>query len=196
MPNEYKEPGALVLTLFDNLIERIKSTRPMRTDGKPLTAGFVYSQLVLGMPCDPRDYVNPWSPAGGGTIQDAIKKVETVPASQPASGQPSTVLAPDPKLQKAINAAWKTSKLVDTMIMVTNDDSFLEYPTARHISFAYEGIINGMQSLPAPPISPEVQKQTDDSRKVLFELDEDGSIAGKSKQYKNYIKNADAYAQA
>ena len=215
MPNEYKEPGGLVLTLFDNLIERIKSTRPIRTDGKPLTTGFVYSQLVLGMPCDPRDYMNPWSPAGGGTVQDAMKKEPAIaapPASgqpaavsgstatQPASGEPaaasgSTAPVPDTKLQKAINAAWKTSRLVDTMIMVTDDESFLEYPTSRHVSFSYEGIINGMQSLPTPPISPEVQKQIDNANKVLFELDDDGSIIGKNKLYKTYIKNSEAYAQ-
>jgi hypothetical protein len=201
MPNQYKEPGALVLTLFDNLIERIKSRRPIRTNGKPLTTGFVYSQLVLGMPCDPRDYMNAWSPAGGGTVQDAVQKLQPAPTAQPAPGQPpagSATAAPalDTKLQKAINAAWKTSRLVDTMIMVTNDDSFLEYPAARHISFAYEGIINGMQSLPTPPISPEVQKQIDDARKVLFELDEEASIVSKSRLYKNYIKNAEAYALA
>jgi hypothetical protein len=197
MPNQYKEPGALVLTVFDNLLERIKSTRPIRTDGKPLTTGFVYSQLVLGMPCDPRDYANPWSPAGGGTVQDAIKKFEPAPApSQPASGSATAAPALDTKLQKAINAAWKTSRLVDTMIMVTNDDSFQEYPGDRHISLSYEGIINGMQSLPTPPISPQVQKQIDDARKVLFQLDEEGNIVGKSRLYKNYITNAEAYAQA
>ena len=197
MPNQYKEPGALVLTLFDNLLEQIKSTRPIRTNGKPLTTGFVYSQLVLGMPCDPRDYSSPWSPAGGGTVQDAIKKFEAAPApSQPATGSATAAPALDTKLQKAINAAWKTSRLVDTMIMVTNDDSFLEYPAARHISFAYEGIINGMQSLPTPPVSPQVQKQIDDARKVLFQLDEEGNIVGKSRLYRNYITNAEAYAQA
>jgi hypothetical protein len=37
------EPRSLVLTLFDRLVDRIKSTRPVRTDGKSLTTGFVYS---------------------------------------------------------------------------------------------------------------------------------------------------------
>ncbi len=215
MATAYSEPGALVLSLFDNLIDRIKSSRPVRTDGKSLTSGFVYSQLVLGMPVDPGDYTNPWSPAGGGTVQDA-KSAQPAIAASPASGSSggaaagaaagaanggAAAAAPaapglDPKVQKAINAAWKTSRLVDTMIMVTNDDSFQEYPTSRHVSFSYDGIINGMQSMPSPPVSPDVQKQIDAAMNVLYLLDTDGSILGKSQLYKLYVKNAEAYAQA
>jgi hypothetical protein len=194
--NEYSEPAKLVLSVFDTLIDRIKSSRPTRTNGKPLTQGFVYSQLVLGMPCDPRDYMAPWSPAGGGTIQDAINNHPAV-AATPADNGGGTAVAVDPKLQNSLNAAWKTSRLVDTMLMVTNDDSYQEYPTARHVSFAYEGIVNGMQATPMPPIAPDVQKQIDDAKKVLYQLDpDDGSIAGKSALYKTYVKNAEAYAQA
>ena len=42
-----------------------------------------------------------------------------------------------------MEAAFKTSQLVDLAIMVTKDDTYLEYPTSRHISFAYENIIKG-----------------------------------------------------
>lgn len=185
------EPGSLVLTLFDRLVDRIKSTRPVRTDGKSLTTGFVYSQLILGMPINPRDYMNPWSPMGGTTLQ------ETVSTTADGSG---TAPRSDAKFRRAIEAAFKTSQLVDTMLMVTNDDSYLQYPTGRHVSFAYENIINGMQATPTPPIAPEVQKQIDDARKVLYEqeLDDDGNltIIGKSKLYKRYVKNATAYAEA
>lgn len=194
--NAYSEPGKLVLSVFDELIDRIKSSRPTRTNGKPLTQGFVYSQLVLGMPCDPTDYKKPWSPAAGGTIQEALTNQPAV-AAAPANGSGGTAVAVDPKLQSSINAAWKTSRLVDTMLMVTNDDSYQEYPTARHVSFAYEGIINGMQAKPMPPIAPDVQQQIDEAKKVLYELDpDDGSIIGRTKLYKNYMKNAEAYAQS
>jgi hypothetical protein len=203
MANEYSEPGALVLSVFDKLVDRIKSSRPVRTNGKGLTSGFVYSQLVLGMPCDPGDYMNPWSPAGGGTIQDAKTAQPAVTAPQPAGAAAGTTAttaptAPgiDSRLQKSINAAWKTSRLVDNMIMVTNDDSYIEYPGTRRVSSAYDGIVNGMQSMPSPPISPDVQKQIDAATKVLYELDTDGSILGKSRRYKTYVKNAEAYAQA
>ena len=47
-----------------------------------------------------------------------------------------------------------------------------------------------------PPIAPAVQAQIDESQKLLYELDTDGSILGKSKLYKTYSKNAAAYALA
>src|SRR6476620_10585006 len=115
MANDYSEPGALVLSVFDKLVDRIKSSRPVRTDGKSLTSGFVYSQLVLGMPVDPGDYMYPWSPAGGGTIQDAKTAQPAIAAPQPsgtaagtaAANGGATTAAPvapgiDPRLQKSI----------------------------------------------------------------------------------------------
>ena len=201
MTEEFREPGALVLNVFDNLINRIKSTRPVGTDGRELTTGFVYSQMVLGMPIDPKDYLNPWSPMGGVTLQESVQAMQPVPAgggAQPAPADASGSPAPDMSdFQRAMEAAFKISELLDRMIMVTDDDAFLEYPGAgRHISFAYEAVINGMQSKPMPEVSPEVQQQIDDAQKVLYELDEDGDIIGKSKRYKNYLANAAAYALA
>ena len=38
MPNE---PGDMITTLFSKLIDRIKSNRPMRSDDRPVTSGFV-----------------------------------------------------------------------------------------------------------------------------------------------------------
>lgn len=191
MPNE---SGSAILTVFSNLIDQIKSTRPVRTDGKALTTGFVYSQMVLGRMVDPRDYTNPWSPMGGSTLQDAVKSMPA-PAGSPASGG-SSAPTPDPKFRRALDAAFKTAELVDNMIMVTKDGSFLEYPTQRRISLNYESIISSMQPTPMPPISPEIQKQIDDSKKVLYELDDEGNIVGKSKLYKLYVKNSQAFAKA
>jgi hypothetical protein len=205
------EPGAAILEIFGQLIETIKSNQPIRTDGKSLASGFVYSQMVLGMPVDPRDYNNPWSPMGGSTLQEAVAAPGAAPAAggttpaaggtAPAAGGATpaagaTKLAADPKYARAMEAAFKTSQLVDHAIMVTNDDSFHEYNSPRHISFAYENIINGMQPTPMPPIAPEVQKQIDDAKKILYEMDEEGNIVGKSKLYKNYVANSTAYAKA
>jgi hypothetical protein len=175
------EPGQLVLTILDQLVDRIKSSHPLRTDGKPLTDGFVYSQLVLGRPIEPRDYMNAWTPGDNATVKDTV-------GTTAGGTLPHT---------SSINAAWLTSQLVDDMIMVTDDDSWLEYRGGgRHISFAYEGIIHGMQPTPMPPVPPDIQKQIDDSTKILYQLDSDGNILGKSPVYKNYIKNAGAYADA
>jgi hypothetical protein len=184
------EPGQLVLTILNKLVDRIKSTQPIRTDGKSvLSTGFVYSQLVLGMPVDPRDFMNPWSPTGGATLQTSQGGVQQAAAAAAAP-------TPDPRFRRALQAAFNTSQLVDKMILVTNDDTLLEYPTTRHVSFAYEGIINGMQPLPPPPIPDDIQKQINDAQKVIHKLDDEGNIIGKTPLYANYLKNSKAYADA
>src|SRR5262245_29336286 len=121
------EPGQAVLTIFDQIIERIKSTRPVRSDNKPLETGFVYSQLVLGEMVDPADFKNPWSPMGGSTVHDAVASgaVPTSAGAQPAAAgpQPATDAAAgtDAKVRRAMQAAFNTSQLVDRLIMVTKD---------------------------------------------------------------------------
>jgi hypothetical protein len=197
MPTDFAEPGQMVLSVLDELIEKAV-VRPVRTNGKPLALGPVYSQLVLGMPCDPRDYMAPWSPAGGGTIEDVRKnKPEiAVPAGEPGA-QPATAPGIDPELQRGINAAWKTSRLVDAMLMVTNDNSYAEYPVGRTVSGAYDNIIAAMQPKPGPAVPPNVQAQIDSAKKVLYQIDPaDGSIVGQTKLYEKYLANAAAYAQA
>ena len=201
------EPGAAVLAIFDQLIDRVKQARPVRSDGKPLGGGMVYSMMVLGMPVDPEDYLRPWSPMGGASLQDMASKgqlpnVGGAPAATPAAAaptgatDPNAPLPPDPKYQRAMQAAYKTAQLCNVLLQVTSDGSYLEYPTGKHLDFAYEGIIQGMQPMPMPPINPDVQKQINDSQAVLYSLDTDGSILGKSDLYKKYEKNASAYAMA
>ena len=96
-----------------------------------------------------------------------------------------------------MDAAFKTSMLVDRLIMVTKDDTYREYPGGgRKLSNVWEGIVNGMQPLPPPPMAPDVQKRVDKARKVLYVADDDGDLIIKSKLYKAYEKNTKAYAQA
>lgn len=195
------EPGAAVLTIFEQLISRIKSSRPIKSDKTPLETGFVYSQLMLGRMIDPRDYGQPWTPAGGSSLQPAqiTTGVQGSPiATQPGAGAPAAGAEPavDPRQMKAKQAAFNVGQLVDELIMVTDNDRYLSYPQPRKVSFAYESIINGMQPMPAPPIAPEVQKRIDAARKLLYDLDEDGDPLIKSKIYKRYEKNARAYGEA
>jgi hypothetical protein len=209
------EPGAAILATFDQLVNRIKQARPVRSDGKPLGGGVVYSMMVLGMPVDPEDYLRPWSPAGGSSLQQMAAN-GTLPNAGAAPAAPATAASasgaapatgvngsatpapptPDPRVERAMSAAYKTAQLCNLLLQVTTDGSYLEYPTGRHLDFAYESIIAGMQPAPMPPINPDVQKQIDDAQKILYELDTDGSILGKSKLYKTYEKNANAYALA
>jgi hypothetical protein len=190
------ESGNLVLTLFDELINRVKSSQPITTDGKSLTLGFVYSQLPLGMMVDKNDYINPWSPMGGAPAGVALGDGGGAAAAPAGGGAAGAKPAPDPKFKKAIEAAYKVSSLVDNMLMVSKDNKYIEYPTQRKISFGYESILFGMQPLPMPPIAPEIQKQINDSQAILYVLDQDGNITGKSDLYKRYLKNSSDYALA
>jgi hypothetical protein len=181
-------PELVLIDLFNTIVDRVKQTRPTRTDGKPLSGGLVYSQLVLGMPIDPRDYSAPWSPIGGATGQQQQPGVPTV------TGQP------DPKLLRALEAAFKTSQLCNVMLQVTDDGSYLQYPVGRHLEFQYSGIVSAMQPLPVPPPPPDVQQAVNDAMNVLYTMDTTDPanpvIAGKSPLYSKYTKNAIAYAKA
>ena len=87
-PAANNEMAAALLAAFDQLIEKVKARRPIGTDKKPTDLGFVYSQLVQGMLVDPDDYLGPWSPAGGSSIQDAIEKGKA-PAKAAQSAAPA-----------------------------------------------------------------------------------------------------------
>lgn len=187
------EPGAAVLTIFDQLIDRIKQRTPVRTDGKPL-GSMVYSQLVLGMPIWRDDYLRPWTPAGGSSLQESFPA--PAPGTPPAAGAPATAPQPDPQMLRAMQAAWKTALLGRTMLEVTTDGTYREYPTGRHLDFAYETVLDGMQPGAMPEMAQDVKDRMEESQRVLFELDTDGSIIGKSKLYKNYLNNANVLAKA
>jgi hypothetical protein len=177
------EPGAAILSIFDQLIERIKQRTPIGSSDQPLRT-MVYSQLVLGMPINKADYFRPWTPAGGASLQEA-------PPAPPAGAPPS-----DPRFMKAMQAAWKTSLLCRTMLQVTKDGAYREYPTGRHLDFAYGSVLAGMQPHAEAEMSPEVKQRVDAATRVLYKLDDKGAIVEKTPLYANYIKNSAALAKA
>jgi hypothetical protein len=183
-------PELVLIDLFNTIVERVKQTQPARTDGKPLSGGLVYSQLVLGMPIDPRDYTNAWTPLGGATGG----------GPQQQAGVPQVQGQPDPKLLRALEAAFKTSQLCNIMLQVTDDGSYLQYPVGRHLEFQYSGIVSAMQPLPVPPPPPDVQQAVNDAMNVLYTIDTTDPanpvIQGKSPLYSKYTKNARLYALA
>src|SRR5260221_4983585 len=140
---------------------------------------------------------------GGTTSQDLTSKGQlpsVAPVAAPAPAQtPATQApppAPDPKYARSMEAAYKTAQLSNILLQVTTDGSYLEYPTGKPLDFAYEGIVSSMQPMPMPTINPDVQKQIDEAQKVLYELDDERSILGKSKLYKTYEQNDRDLAQA
>lgn len=187
------EPGAAVLSIFDQLIERIKQRTPRRTDGKPVNS-MVYSQLVLGMPIWRDDYFRPWSPAGGSSIMEAFK--DSAPATAPPTpGGASPTPALDPKVLRSMQAAWKTSLLCRTMLEVTKDDAYKEYPTGRHLDFAYDSVVNSMQPAKPTEIAADVQARVAAAQAVLYVEDSDGNLSN-TPLYNRYLNNAMALATA
>ena len=188
------EFAAALVAAFDQLVDKVKSRRPIGTDKKPAELGFVYSQLVQGMMVDPFDYAHPWNPTGASSVKDAIDKGVAPPkaADAPADGSAPAAPAPDPKIAKAMNAAFNTSKMVDRLIMVTKDGTYQEFPGSRNISSVYAQIIAGMQAAPPPPRDPAVDKRVEEARKVLYVADDDGDLTLKSKLYKAYRRRTPA----
>ncbi len=183
------EPGAAVLALFAQLIDRVKQRSPVGSNDKPIGKR-VYSQLVLGMPIDREDYLKPWSPSGGASLRESFPP--------PPEGAPPATPAPDPQMLRAMRAAWNTSILCKTMLAVTTDGSYREYPTGRHLDFAYDAILSGMTPLDIPEEPEDIKNRRLAAQKTLYNALPDGNIdfGSKTSLHQNYLKNADALAEA
>ena len=185
-------PELVIIDIFNGLVDRIKQARPAQTNGKPTGGDIVYSQLLLGMPIDPEDYSNPWSPIGAAS--------EASSAGSGQAGVPQVAGQPDPVLLKALEAAFHTSQLCNVMLQVTDDGSYLEYPVGRHLDFQYTGIVDSMTAVPPPPMPAAEQAALNAAMAVLYDMDTTDPanpvIIGKSQLYKTYEKNSLAYAQA
>jgi hypothetical protein len=192
-------PGDVVLTLLDNLVERVLTGQPQRTDGKPVARHTVYSHLRQGRSIDPTDYRGPWSPTRGSTLQDDLEKrsEQTAADGSNGSGDEKKKAASQAKFQKAIDAAFHTAELVDTLLRVTPDGTYDVYQGGgKRLSSTYEGIVNAMQPVPAPPLPDDLQRRVDQAKAVLYVLDDEGEIEERSPAYTRYLKNSRAFAQA
>ena len=81
------------------------------------------------------------------------------------------------------------------MLQVTTDGTYEEYPTGRHLSFAYGEILQAMEAPPAPSRTPQEQAAIDSANKVLFVTGYDG-VPSPAPLYARYKQNAMAYAKA
>ncbi len=184
-------PELVIIDLFNTLVDRIKQAKPSTTSGKPTGGDIVYSQLLLGMPIDPDDYANPWSPIGGASLAGS---------ATPPAGVVQVAGTPSPTLLKALEAAFHTSQLCNIMLQVTNDGTYQEYPVGRHLAFQYAGIVNAMVPKAVPPMPAAEQAALNAAMQVLFVLDntdpQNPVVVDKTPLYKTYQANARAYAKA
>ncbi|MGL3104656.1 hypothetical protein [Bradyrhizobium sp. BR 1432] len=191
------EPGAAVLSIFEQLIDRIKQMSPKNSGGKPINTR-VYSQLTLGMPISPDDYARPWTPIGGSSLaqQFAGGRPGTLPGAAPGGGTEPDVPLPTLPVLRSLEAAWKTALLGRTMLQVVKDDDYREYPTGRHLDFAYESLIMGMRAPPATELSDELKARIKAAERVLYKFDEEGNRIGKTEVHANYLRNVIAAEDA
>ncbi len=169
------EPGAAVMAIFDNLIDMVKQTRPIKSDGTSTNIPYVYSPLILGEPIDPADYANPWTPTEA-----------TVAATTQAAGA-----AP---VSGSLTAAYKTAMLCNRMLAVT-PNQYTEYPNGRQLNVAYQTIIEGAQPGKQETIAPDVQASIDQANATLYTTDEFGDVVP-TPAYAAYRRNSKAYAVA
>ncbi len=186
------DPEKAATALFDRLIDNIKSSRPQGINDKPLEK-YIYAQLAEGVMVDPDDFADAWSPMSGIPFEEMLAAAPTDGETDPTAAT-NAVLAQMSRAQRAFSAAFKTSTLVDALIQLRTDD--IHFPAGLKLSNAYEGIITGMQAMPAPEPSAEVKARVQEAKKVLYDLDADGNILGPSRLYETYKRNADRYAQA
>src|ERR1700759_5038003 len=141
------------------------------------------------MPAMKEDYFNPWTPLGSNTPKSTFAAPSSSPSATTPGEPPST--SPDAQeVKRAMAAAFKTSLLCRTMLQVTKDGNYKEYPTGRHLDFAYEMVLKSMRAAQVPPLPADVQARIDAANKVLFVIDQDGNIIDKKPIYKNYQTNS------
>nr|WP_315393955.1 hypothetical protein [uncultured Duganella sp.] len=194
------EPGLSILALFDQLIDMIKQRNPTRSDGKPVNTR-VYSQLVLGMPAIKADYAGAWSPIGGTSLQATFpngKPGTLGPATPPAAGAPAAPLPAGvtTEMKLSMQAAYKVAVLSRTMLKVSKDDSYSEYPTGRHLDFAYENMLVSMRPDAEVTVDEEGKARLEAAQKLLIVQDANGHKLGNTPLYDAYLKNADALGKA
>ncbi|HEY3732650.1 MAG TPA: hypothetical protein VGL63_01935 [Streptosporangiaceae bacterium] len=195
--------GQALLAMLDTMASRVLGQQPVDSKGNP-TGQVMYLQTPTGQPIDPQQYANPWTPAGGDTMAAITGKylAPNAPASSTSSssssGAASTPPAPqlNSQLQASIEAAFQTSLLVDELYEVTGDGTLQGYPTSRSLSFAYGSIIKGMQPLPAPPPSAQVEQAVQAALLKLYTYDSKGNMIGQTPEYQAYLANQMAWAQA
>jgi hypothetical protein len=196
---------AALQAMFAQLVDSALGSQALTKDGKPLR-DVCYMHLPQGLPVDPREYANPWSPAGGATIADEsnLGQVSTPPSTTSGSSSTgsgaTTPAGPSQaqlQLQASMNAAFQTARLVDLRMLVTTDGQYQPYQGSELISDAYQGVILRAQGIPADPPPADIQAKIDAARATLWILKPDGSTTGrKTPEYQAYEQLASAWASA
>ena len=94
---------AALLDTLDQLVDRVLGKQTVDKDGKPLRQ-VAYMHMPNGLPIDPRQYANPWTPAGGATLPGCSRTARS-PRSSPPPGAAGAAAAGRPRTAPAGAAA-------------------------------------------------------------------------------------------
>jgi hypothetical protein len=153
--------GGITKSLLNTLdqIENQVAASLVGPDGKP-SGTAIHMHMPIGYPVDPKMFADAWGPAGGDSAAsfstDGAFNAPAKPtaSASPPAGPPGSIYPPpakpDPQLEKSIQAAFFTSRLVDQMLTVTRNGVAVAWPD-RNASVEYFTIIEGMQPIDQTP---------------------------------------------
>ena len=120
------------------------------------------------------------------------------PAPAPAGGAPAAAPAPavSDEMKKSMQAAYKVALLSRTMLKVTTNDEYSEYPTGRHLDFAYGNLLNAIRPDAPATVDTEGQARLAAAQALLYQKDAQGHVIGNTPLYDAYLKNASALSVA
>ena len=165
-------------SVLQQILTKTLNSQVVDKQGKPLSS-MCYMMLENGIPLDPADYSGAWSP-GNVTIGSLSQsgQLGTTPAGSSSAGTSGASTSPPPPVNLGFTQAANVSALVDTMLAVTTDGSFLASQSQFQVSQAYEAIVAKAQGVPAPPPPADVQAQIDAARRLLWIFDASGNNTG------------------
>lgn len=165
-------------SVLEQILTKTLNSQVVDKQGKPLSS-MCYMMLENGIPLDPADYSGAWSP-GNVTISSLSQggQLGTTTAGTPSAGSNGASTTPPPPVNPGFTQAANVSALVDTMLAVTTDGSYLAAQSQFQVSEAYEAIVAKAQGVPAPPPPADIQAQINAARNLLWIFDANGNNTG------------------
>jgi hypothetical protein len=182
------EIAASLQSLLQQILAKTLNSQVVDKNGKPYSS-ISYMMLENGIPLDPADYQGAWTPAGADTLGDlnqsgqlttAATSSTATSSAATSTGTASSPAQPqvDVQMEHAISSAANVTALVDTMLAVTTDGSYLASESQFQVSMAYEAVVAKAQGVPAPPPPADVQAAINAARNLLWVFDADGNNTG------------------
>ena len=121
-------------SLLEQILTKTLNSQVVDKQGKPLSS-MCYMMLENGIPLDPADYSGAWSP-GNVTIGSLSQsgQLGTTPAGSSSAGSSGASTSPPPPVNPGYTQAANVSALVDTMLAVTTDGSFVASQSQFQVS--------------------------------------------------------------